>query len=409
MKKTFLFLLLTTFVATSWAQSLSKVQGKTKDNKTLKVTYYHGASEDYIETVSYQLVDELQAKANKLQNEVKQLQNKLDAANKNKSLNESSNKSAAEQVKQLDEQVKQKEQQIQDLNNQIARLQTQLDSVSMKATSDKQKLENDIIKKDQQIAELQEKPTSSSVIGAEANFGHIVPINCIRQEWTGNNKVSMQFNLYYGSPSLIETFPLSIEGGLGIHMFSLSAQQSAHTNKTWYCDNEGDSVQAIYNYSDLKEELALTYLDIPIRICFGHALKGKTTVYAKIGLTPSISLSSNHTTQGSYSVKGYYQKWGLLLEDIEELGFLNDQDCNSIEEKPTINKFVLWGNLAVGANVALGELPIQVSAGMKIDYSIMRIGMTEKSNTVPDGQGLLLEGGNVLIPSVNVGLIYLLK
>jgi len=76
MKKIFLVLVMTTLVSSAWAQSqLTTVRGKTKDGKTIKVEYYQGNVEDYVESVKYQLVDELQAR-------VTELQGKLDAANR---------------------------------------------------------------------------------------------------------------------------------------------------------------------------------------------------------------------------------------------------------------------------------------------------------------------------------------
>lgn len=76
MKKILLTIAVTLLVTTAWSQSqLNTIRGKTKDGKTIKVEYYQGSVEDYVESVKYQLVDELQAR-------VTDLQGKLDAANK---------------------------------------------------------------------------------------------------------------------------------------------------------------------------------------------------------------------------------------------------------------------------------------------------------------------------------------
>jgi len=61
MKKIFLVLFSLTLVTSTWAQTQrSTLRGKTKDGKTLTVQYYQGTVEDRIESVKYQLVDELQ-------------------------------------------------------------------------------------------------------------------------------------------------------------------------------------------------------------------------------------------------------------------------------------------------------------------------------------------------------------
>ena len=82
MKKLFLILVMTATAATAFAQSqLSTVRGKTKEGKTIKVDYYQGTVEDVIQSVKYQLVDELQAEVKSLQNQTKTLQGKVDEAN----------------------------------------------------------------------------------------------------------------------------------------------------------------------------------------------------------------------------------------------------------------------------------------------------------------------------------------
>lgn len=416
MKKTFLILIITTFATSSaWSQSLSTVRGKTKEGKTLHVTYYHGASEDYIETVKYQVVDDLQAKVTKLQNESKELQSRLDAANKRiKEASENANKSTNSQIEQLQNQISDYEAQIQQRNQDIEVLQHQLDSVLLKSDSDKQQLQQEIAVKEQHIVQLSkpnqvQKPTPSPVIGIEASIGLAVPVNCINESWNSTNKLCSQFDIYYGTKALTKAFPISVEGGVGLRMLSLSATKSAHTLNITAHDYDGFAYNALYYYSDLQENLHLTYFDIPIRVCIGQPIKNQITVYAKLGITPSILLKSDYQVNGTYSTKGYYPEWGLLLEDVEELGFENNQAFDSDGEQPDINKFVLWGNIALGANMPIGQLPIQVNAGVKFDYSLMSLGTAQESIALPEGKGLLPNGGNMFIPSFNIGFIYNLK
>ena len=74
MKKLFLILMMTGLAMTATAQSqLSTVRGKTKDGKTLKVQYYKGSVEDVIQSVSYSVVDELNAKLEKANKEIERL------------------------------------------------------------------------------------------------------------------------------------------------------------------------------------------------------------------------------------------------------------------------------------------------------------------------------------------------
>lgn len=415
MKKTFLILIIISIASVSWSQSLSTVRGRTKEGKTFQVTYYHGASEDYIESVKYQLIDELQAKVTKLQGENKELQNKLDAANKRlKEVNDNANQSTNEQIVRLQDQLEEKEVQILLLNQELDQLRIQFDSLSSIAIADQQDMQQKINEKDQRIAELSglakraPKPAVSPIIGLEGGFGQVIPNGSINENWNEKDQISMQFDVFFRTPRLFKAFPMAVEAGVGLHYFGLSAETKAHSLNIEATDYDGFTYNALYNYTDLKENLTLAYLNIPIQLYIGQTIRDQVTVYAKIGVTPSINLISDYEGTGTYSIKGYYPQWGALLEDMEELGFVSGQDYGE-EAKPSINKFILWSNVAIGASMPFGRTPLQLNAGMKLDYSLMSIGKAEESDTMSEGRGLLPNGGQVLVPNINLGLIYLLK
>ena len=380
------------------------------------MTYYHGASEDYIETVKYQVLDELQAKMTKAQADNKDLQGKLDAANKRiKELQSNLGKTTDNQVQQLQSQVVENERTIQQLAQEKELLQHRLDSVSKKAIADNEEFQKTLTAKEQSISQLndlqnqQPKAVHSPVVGVEVNLGQVVPVGCINEQWTRTNETSMQIDAYFGTPRLMASFPLSVEGGVGFHKFSMSAYRNAHSFTLPATDCDGYGYNALYRYSDLNERLSLSYINVPIRLCIGQPIKNQVSVYAKIGVTPSFNLGSDFEGSGTYTIKGHYPQWGIVLADIEELGLLTDQEYGGEESQPTINKFVLWGNIALGAHVPFGKTPLQLNAGIKLDYSLMEIGMAQKSSIMPEGRGLLPEGGKVLLPGINVGLVYLLK
>ena len=84
-------------------------------------------------------------------------------------------------------------------------------------------------------------------------------------------------------------------------------------------------------------------------------------------------------------------------------------DCYD-DVEPEIKGFNLWGNVAFGAYVPFKGSPIVLNAGVKLDYPFMSFGTINAANNLPDGKaGLLQNGGKVIIPSVEVGLVYTLK
>ena len=526
MKKLFLILIMTATVATAWAQSqLSTVRGKTKDGKTIKVDYYKGSVEDVIQSVKYQLVDELQANVKELQSKTKTLQNKLDDANRQvkelqKQINQNSGNSGEEQrlrtqlaekekqitklnkeiktlndqiasfqdddmsetvtalqqqlaekeatlsslnkqvvklnvevnqlnkdkeelnkqietlskqgdksgeIQRLNKQLKDKDAQIRQLDAQIAKNEQVIDSLKKNKTvvvpNDKDQqlktLREQIAAKDATISDLRKdlancgngltKPVRTPVIGVEFGYGPAFPGSSISEPWAKEVQSCFKADVYFGSARLSESFPISVEAGLGIRSFSMAARLNEYATTIEAVDVDGDNYQAIYAFNGLEESLSLTYFDIPIRLCFGQPAKDRVTAYAKLGLTPSINVASTFAGAGTYSLKGYYPQWDVTLENVEHLGFGTDMECYENVE-PEINGFNLWGNVAFGAYVPFKGSPILLNVGVNLDYPFMSIGSINENDRLPDAKsGLLQNGGKVVIPSVEVGLVYTIK
>ena len=525
MKKLFLILIMTATVSTAWAQSqISTVRGKTKEGKTIKVDYYKGTVEDVIQSVKYQLVDELQASVKDLQGKTKTLQTKLDAAEKQvkdlqKQLSSGGNTGnepiLREQLKEKEKEIQKLQGNIADLNNQISTLQNddmsetvaslrqqltdkettitslnkqvvklnvdvtelnkdkeelnkQIETLSKQGDKTKEiqrlskqveekearikQLDTQIAKnekvidsltknktvvvssdKDQQLKNLREqiatkdatisdlrkdlancakgvtKPVKSPVIGLEVGYGPAFPGSSVEEPWAKEVKPCLQADVYFGTARLSESFPISLEAGLGIRKFSMAARLNEYATTVDAVDADGDNYKAIYAFDGLEENLSLTYFDIPIRLCFGQPARNRVTAYAKLGITPSINVASTFEGAGKYSLKGYYPQWDVTLENVAPLGFGSDMDCYEGVE-PEINAFNLWGNVAFGAYVPFKGSPIVLNAGVKLDYPFMSIGTFNAVDNLPNGNaGLLVNGGKVIVPSVEVGLVYTFK
>ena len=525
MKKLFLIFIMTATVATAWAQSqISTVRGKTKDGKTIKVDYYKGTVEDVIQSVKYQLVDELQAEVKNLQGNIKTLQTQLDDSKRQvkdlqnqlkncgdateaqrlrnqlaekekqiKKLNEdiaeldnrianlpqsdmskevaalrqqltekealvsSANKQVvklnadvvqlekdkeelnkqiaslrpkgddSEVVRRLNERIDEKNVQISQLNSQIARNEQVIDSLRHNKTvvvpTDKDRqlkdLRNEITAKEATISDLRRdldncrkgivKSVKTPNIGLEVGFGPAFPGNSVAEPWAKEVKPCLQADVYFGTARLSESFPISLEAGLGFRKFGMAARLNEYNTTLDAVDADGDSYEAIYAFDGLEESLSLTYLDIPIRLCIGQPAKERVTAYVKLGVTPSIKMASSFEGKGKFSLKGYYPQWDVTLENVAPLGFGSDMDCYEGVE-PEVKGFNLWGNVAFGAYVPFKGSHIVLNAGVKLDYPFMGMGTIKTTDNLPDGKaGLLQNGAKVVVPSVEVGLVYTIK
>lgn len=417
MKKLYLILVLMAAVATVQAQSqLKTVRGKTKDGKNVVVQYYQGSFEDRIESVKYQVVDELQSNVKTLQNNVRDLQNHLDAANKqikqlNNDLRTSSKKNQNDQ--DLSQQIEIKEAEIALLTLQIDSLGILIEQVNMEKSIIQGKL--DSITAIMQEKSIKQSTTESApIIGIELGIGSTIINSGLNAPWVKNFTWNKQLAVYFGTARFTESLPLSIEAGIGINQLPISAyiyQYSTQING-WE-DIDGDICSAHYNFDNLSERLTMTSIGIPVRLCIGQPIKETTTVYAKLGITPSLLLASTFSRKGRYSLKGEYPQWGVTLEDIQELGYHSNVEFDNKPSKViATNMFNLWGNLAVGTYIPIGST-ILVNMGLKLDYPILG----SSTFTAADGNDLNIQGWDgllnspqkALIASFEIGIIYSLK
>lgn len=395
MKRIIPILVLTLMATTVMAQSqLTTVRGKTKEGKTIKVEYYKGNVEDYVESVRYQLVDELQAR-------VDDLQGKLDAANKQiKDLNKGGN--TGKQLNELNGQVD-------DLNERVITLSRELNektvsydsvvAVNAGLINSLSECERQVDKLQQDLVLLQSSsvgsPKPTVVFGAAFGIGPVLASG-VEEGWASDVNWMKKGEVYFGTASLSESFPISIEAGLGIRFFSLSASRTPYELTEAAIDADGDSFQAMYSFGDLQESLALTYLDIPVRVCFGQPARDHMGLYAKIGVTPSVNVGHNFKGSGTYTLKGYYPQWDVTLENITELGFGSDLEYYTDEKEPEVNVFVLWGNAMLGGYLPFKGTHLLLNGALGVDVPLMNL---TKANA----------GKSAVMPSFEIGLVYTLK
>lgn len=413
MKKIVLFCILSAFTTIGWAQSQT-FKGVTKEGKKIEVVYNTGALNNYVETVKYDVLDELRVKVNKLQADSKEIETKLKNANKRISqLESSTGKTNNEEVERLRNDINEKEEQLSQCHQQLGQLELQIDSLSqvLKAAEKvTEQLHHELEEKEEQAhhtgkANARDLPP---YVGLDAGLGLGVSKGIVHEQWRLDRSQITQASLYFGTVSISEAIPISLEACVSFHQLNLAASSTAHSLTMNASDIDYCDYQAQYTYSALDEKLLSTYIGVPFRICFGHPHGDRPSLYARIGVTPSFKVSSSFGGNGTYSLKGYYEQWHLTLEDIEELGFVSGANCYDENTRPDLKRFVLWGNAAFGGFIPLGSSPIQLNAGISVDYPITTIGSAAESVAMPEGCGLLQRGGRMPITNLIIGLIYML-
>ena len=258
------------------------------------------------------------------------------------------------------------------------------------------------------------KPAKAPSIGLAVDFGPSFIMNSAMDDmWAKEVTLGKSFAIYFETPRLAENFPISIEAGVGISGYKMSGRVNSYeTTVNGFVDIDGDTCNANYSFANIKESLKLTYMNIPINICFGQPAKDRVTGYFKLGFTPSIKIGSSFTGEGKYSLNADYPQWGLHLDDINHLGYGSDFDCYA-DVQPEVNSFVLWGDIAFGFYLPFKGSSMLLNAGVKCDMMLMSAGKVEAPDNGlsfnPNTCNLLIGGPKLFCPSIELGLVYLLK
>ena len=192
----------------------------------------------------------------------------------------------------------------------------------------------------------------------------------------------------------------AIGGGLGFSYFGQSSGLKLSEESINGNDKDNDEYIARLSYRDVKEQVSLLYLDIPLYLEIGKPSKTITRAWAKIGVKGSLLLNGNFKGEGQYASTGYYPKWDVELHDIPVLDYYPNKACYENPEYK-LNPFVLWGNLSAGVSIPLSNPEKYIlrntilRIGLKYDFTLNTISSGSSTDLYP-GSNYRINQSNML-------------
>ena len=164
--------------------------------------------------------------------------------------------------------------------------------------------------------------------------------------------------------------------GVGVSTFSKSADLNITSEQVnSLLDADGDPYNAHLDYQGINEKFSLTYIDVPLYVEIGRPSRSKFKGWAKLGVKGSFLINDSFEGKGTYTARGYYPRWDVLLHDIPELNFLTNQSAYSDSEYK-MKSFVLWGTVSAGVSIPLSNYDAEIirnvvlKLGVKYDFTI---------------------------------------
>ena len=109
----------------------------------------------------------------------------------------------------------------------------------------------------------------------------------------------------------------------GIGFISYKSQLNLDTYQSQYntTDSENETYQRQVEGKNIKELQEIGSLNVPINLNFRLPFSKKFGFFLQTGVNLAIPLSKNYTSSGTFTFKGYYPAYNVLLEDLPAYGF----------------------------------------------------------------------------------------
>ena len=151
--------------------------------------------------------------------------------------------------------------------------------------------------------------------------------------------LSSKENSFFGSVEIGYFFSkyIGLSSGIGIISYKTQLTLDTYQNKFNTTDSENESYERRVSGSDIKEVQKVDFLSIPF--CINLRLPFNETIgfFLQTGVNMAVPISKNYKSSGTFTYKGYYPAYNVLLENLPAYGFpsnLSSDTEGELELKP---------------------------------------------------------------------------
>jgi hypothetical protein len=202
-----------------------------------------------------------------------------------------------------------------------------------------------------------------------------------------------------------------LSSGLGFISYKTQLTLGAYQNNFIAIDSENESYERRVSGSGIKEEQKISTLCIPLYVNLRLPVNKTMGFFLQTGFNMSFPLSKNYTSIGTFTYKGYYPAYNVLLEGIPEHGFasnIGSDDSGDLEIKP----FGLNAIISGGVDIFFQE-NMQIAFAIFYNRSLSNISnysSPDKFQLSPDPDHLnSLMGGSSKATVQSLGLKIILR
>jgi hypothetical protein len=191
--------------------------------------------------------------------------------------------------------------------------------------------------------------------GPSLNWINLAPLNNKTFEKSNNPKIGYNFSLdlsYYYNNKDGNNFAIGVAAGLGFSKLAtgININYFEENDFSGY-DSDLDPYYLITSLKNSTESIEMNFVNLQLiplkyRHFFPKTMNGLEAVLS-LGVNISYVLSSNYILEGEVTNKGFYDQWGIILPNIPEYNYLNNQTFSNSSDL-NLSKILMAATISTG-------------------------------------------------------------
>ena len=141
---------------------------------------------------------------------------------------------------------------------------------------------------------------------------------------------------------------IGLSSGIGFSSYGSQIKLDTYQNKLNTIDSENEAYELRVTGNTIKETENIKYLYIPAYLNLRLPLTQSFGLFLQSGVNLAFTVKNSYSSEGTFTYKGYYSKYNVLLENLPTYGLPTNKATNSsgnMEVKPFTAFLTVSGGL----------------------------------------------------------------
>jgi len=117
--------------------------------------------------------------------------------------------------------------------------------------------------------------------------------------------------------------------GIDYAAYKTKLNLNSYENKFDAIDSENEHYERRVTGTNIKEMQDISYISVPVNFIFRMPLKNNCGFFLQAGGNISFPINKTYSSSGTFTYKGYYSAYNVLLENLPDFGFPNNHNTSA--------------------------------------------------------------------------------